>query len=550
MESSDESMTTADGPSVGEAKMPVSGQEGLRKASRAHVSERVEIVIGIVAPLGTDVGPTLIQLEQSLHSVGYTSRTIRLSQLLDDVNEGDPLPQVGEPNYLERRMTAGDQLRERFGSGGALAALCISNIWEDRESAVGTRDGLGAETELSPRNEHATILRSLKHPDEVQLLRQVYGERFILIGVNAPEPDRRRRLIDQLLEESHAFARDEVAAKAEELLRRDSKDPHNDYGQNVRKAFEEADVFVHTGTGDKNEAVDRFIRLLFGDPFVTPERDEMAMAMARVAGLRSSASGRQVGAAITDEHGEVLAVGTNEVPKPGGGQYWPQDDPDDRDFHQEFDPNDQLARRVLSDILDRLRDVGWLKDEISEMSWAERISRALEEDEGDPAVPAGLVRARVLSLIEFGRIVHAELATLMTCARRGNAVSECILYTTTFPCHECARHIIGAGIKRVVYISPYPKSLVREMFERSIGVDAGSDGENVVVFEHYVGISPTNYDRYFVAGKRKDRKTGRIVRWDARSSAPRLGRLTPAGEIFDREAEVLGAAADVLRSSG
>ncbi|MDN3612645.1 hypothetical protein QWZ16_23945 [Vibrio ostreicida] len=26
-----------------------------------------------------------------------------------------------------------------------------------------------------------------------------------------------------------------------------------------------------------------------------------------------------------------------------------------------------------------------------------------------------------------------------------------------FPCHNCAKHIVASGIKRVVYVEPYPK---------------------------------------------------------------------------------------------
>ena len=63
-----------------------------------------------------------------------------------------------------------------------------------------------------------------------------------------------------------------------------------------------------------------------------------------------------------------------------------------------------------------------------------------------------------MDLIEFSRTVHAEMAAIVDAARRGVSVQDCNLYTTTFPCHECAKHIVAAGIRRVVYIEPYPKS--------------------------------------------------------------------------------------------
>lgn len=39
---------------------------------------------------------------------------------------------------------------------------------------------------------------------------------------------------------------------------------------------------------------------------------------------------------------------------------------------------------------------------------------------------------------------------------------------TTYPCHNCARHIVAAGIREVVYIEPYPKSLAVKLHGDSI----------------------------------------------------------------------------------
>ena len=61
---------------------------------------------------------------------------------------------------------------------------------------------------------------------------------------------------------------------------------------------------------------------------------------------------------------------------------------------------------------------------------------------------------------EYGRIVHAELGALAAAARSGLSVVDGTLYCTTFPCHNCAKHIVASGIVRVVYVEPYPKSRV------------------------------------------------------------------------------------------
>ena len=46
---------------------------------------------------------------------------------------------------------------------------------------------------------------------------------------------------------------------------------------------------------------------------------------------------------------------------------------------------------------------------------------------------------------------HAERNAINNCARGGISTLNAILYTTLMPCHECARSIIQAGIRMVVY---------------------------------------------------------------------------------------------------
>ena len=64
-------------------------------------------------------------------------------------------------------------------------------------------------------------------------------------------------------------------------------------------------------------------------------------------------------------------------------------------------------------------------------------------------------------------MVHAEMEALLSCARSGVSPVGGTLYSTTFPCHNCAKHIVAAGLRRVVYVEPYPKSRAVEFFNRS-----------------------------------------------------------------------------------
>lgn len=130
----------------------------------------------------------------------------------------------------------------------------------------------------------------------------------------------------------------------------------------------------------------------------------------------------------------------------------------------------------------------------------------------------------LVNVTEYGRGVHAEMAAIVDAARRGISIAGCTLYTTTFPCHVCARHIVSAGIKRVVYNEPYPKSLARFLHLDSIVIDDPHSAEGRTQFVPFTGLAPHLYVRLFRMGpdSRKNPATGAVTKWDRSTAEPRL----------------------------
>ncbi len=113
------------------------------------------------------------------------------------------------------------------------------------------------------------------------------------------------------------------------------------------------------------------------------------------------------------------------------------------------------------------------------------------------------------------------MAAITDAAMRGVSVANCVLYSTTFPCHECARHIVSAGIREVQYIEPYPKSLVAEAYSDSIAID-GTGADDRVHFHTFVGIAPRRFNSFFAAaGQRQADKPGELRLWDEKVARPR-----------------------------
>jgi deoxycytidylate deaminase len=291
----------------------------------------------------------------------------------------------------------------------------------------------------------------------------------------------------------------EASNLALDLVVQDAKEVLDNHGQNVRDAFPLGDVFIDVTTRTTCEnMIRRFIHVLFGSNEITPTHDEYGMYMAKSASLRSSDLSRQVGAAVFRPSGEIVTLGCNEVPKAGGGTYWSGEPNDSRDFLKGHDPNEQRKTEVLVDIIDRLQKRGHLSTQLLNETDPYEIAKLLLKDKSDDSVS----ESRIMELLEFGRIIHAEMSAICDAARKGVSIEQTTLYCTTFPCHICAKHIVASGITRVVYLEPYPKSYASELHKDSIEVDNHSQS-NKVKFDAFIGISPFRYRDLFEKGKRK-----------------------------------------------
>ncbi len=68
---------------------------------------------------------------------------------------------------------------------------------------------------------------------------------------------------------------------------------------------------------------------------------------------------------------------------------------------------------------------------------------------------------------ELCRGLHAEQNAIIQAAKHGTNIDGATLYSTTMPCIICAKMIINAGIRRIVYEQGYADQLSREMIEES-----------------------------------------------------------------------------------
>lgn len=372
----------------------------------------------------------------------------------------------------------------------------------------------------------AYVVRQLKRPKEVELMREVYGKQFVLISAYGAERSR-KAIIEEKLRRTMSLGTKPatISSRAEDLIQLDADEVDDEFGQHMRDAFHLADVFVDGIDKRRMKAkVGRFIDALFGLNEIAPSKTEYGMYAAKGASLRSSDLSRQVGAAVFTDGGELLTQGCNEVPRAFGGTYWDGEEPDYRDIKLGSDPNEIIKREVLRDLLERLSDAKMLTDVVKDdpINLVERLTRP--KSKTNNGVGAGCLKgAMVTDLTEYGRVVHAEMNAVCDAARRGVALKGATLFCTTFPCHNCTKHIIAAGVSRVIFMEPYPKSKAKELHENEIEIESESGSK--VSFLPFLGISPFRYRDVFQKQSRKS--GGKANKWYYGEPRPMLDVLAP-----------------------
>lgn len=457
---------------------------------KQNTDSPTELVMGIIGPIGCNRELVIDSITNLAKHFSYNVELIKVSDLILSRKplKLDPKDQYSRVSSL---MDAGNELRNGNNDNSILAKMAAVAISDKRKK----HDDLRV----------IYIINSLKHPEEVDLLRDVYGNGFYLFALGSDENYRN----EFLRKHCHINNADHRQA----LIDRD-KDDELGYGQSTSSAFHLADFFL-SEEGDNTKiwnSLERYFDLIFGAPFRTPTFQEYSMFMAQAASFKSADLSRQVGAVITVD-GDIISSGANECPKAFGGTYWPEfnedtneikDYPDGRDYMRGMDYNAKEKAQIIEN----------LKEGISGHEL-----KTLEEN---------ISKSGIEDITEYGRVVHAEMDALLSCSRRGVATKNSIMFCTTHPCHNCAKHIVASGIDKVFYIEPYPKSKALIMHNDSITIDDTHPRDHVK-FKAFIGVGPRQYINLFSMklsdGKNiKRKKSGgyNAIDWLQKDSTPRV----------------------------
>lgn len=495
-----------------------------------------ELIIGLCGPIGSPLNEVSSCLEEILVSLKYTVYNIKLSDFIkahfstlikDPKYKKDDDYLTNAPNKFELKMRLieiGNLLRDKYNST-FLAECAIKEIFPRRSADTNTGgikdnnmdspQGTNLLSESTKGKRIAFIINSIKNQSEYDLLKQVYREIFYMVGATSSKDCRVENLCEQ---------NDMTKGQVWELIDEETGEEIK-HGQTVKDTFPLADYFINVHPKNNDEIklkIVRFIKLIFGGDveskhvyIPTPTIHETGMYTAAAAAWNSACLSRQVGAALTDDRGEILSVGWNDVPVYGGGLYHHNKEKIGKSTGLFYNPQykDERCFKHLICYNDRQKDV--MSKRIVEALKKEGLLNVTVDDFEQKSEKA-IRSTKISSLVEFSRSIHAEMHAIISgCISAGDRVRNGKLYITTYPCHICARHIIMAGIKEIYYIEPYKKSLTTTLHSDSI-----TDNEDLKVNElhkvhikQFEGVGPTRYMQLFkmAANSRKEKSTGNLL---------------------------------------
>nr|WP_255595264.1 anti-phage dCTP deaminase [Achromobacter sp. ACM05] len=489
-----------------------------------------EYVFAVVGPAGSGTSWVADALQRLLNNAGIQAEILKASNVIESwaVTRGREVDSATKLLRAKSLQDLGDLCRLETSDKAAVAIRLMREMHDRRKGHTESRMAGGA----AVAERRAYIIDSLKQPAETALLRQVYQDAFCQIGVVCDEEVRKQRL-------SSSKCKDSTEAEIEAFMRRD-EDADAPHGQKVTDTFHLSDFFVDNTPArmiregkmdvenpawDVADKLGRLIDILTHTKVVRPLPNETGMFHAYGSGMRSACLSRQVGAALMDAAGNVVATGANEVPRAGGGVYGGGFRMDVLHGH-EYDHRCAVAGGVCSNTVEQQTIIQHIIDAFPELK---------AQDDG-VELQSRLRKTEVGRLLEFSRAVHAEMDALLSAGRQGTSTVGTRMFVTTFPCHYCARHIVAAGVDEVQFIEPYQKSKALSLHGDAIvssAVDWRPPSEVVlsaatehgashappfVLFRPFTGVAPRLYKRAFLKDRRLKNSKGQMEFGDSDTS--------------------------------
>jgi cytidine deaminase len=181
--------------------------------TQASAIKYPELVFGLIGAVGTDSDKILDALDHALKQVRYNQVIIRLIDGLRQLEKWRNIDTEPLDLRYTSHMDAGNEFRKLLGRGDALALIGASSIAKERTKIT--------EESSKPAARTAYVLRSLKRPEEVSTLREIYGRNFFTLAAYSPKIRRSERLASKIAESRRSGKSVGIQTTANQLIERD-----------------------------------------------------------------------------------------------------------------------------------------------------------------------------------------------------------------------------------------------------------------------------------------------------------------------------------------
>lgn len=293
-------------------------------------------------------------------------------------------------------------------------------------------------------NRAFVTIDAIRNPYEAYFFHQRYSG-FYLVSINTPNEERLNHL-----RESHKFSEDQIKSLDNKEYPNKLSGQDIFISQNIQKCIEISDIHLNNpdrqlfNNNELSSQLFWYVSLILHPGLVTPTSIERGMQLAFSAKLNSGCISRQVGAVVTDHNYSIKAVGWNSTPE---GQT-------------------PCILKSASELLDGGKEQVYSSYERTNEKFQKVMNCTYST-----AVSSPNLKGRKVSYcfkdIQNGieneknqvhtRSLHAEENAFLQIAKYGGEpVQGGFLFTTASPCELCSKKAYQLGIKKVIYIDPYP----------------------------------------------------------------------------------------------
>jgi deoxycytidylate deaminase len=317
---------------------------------------------------------------------------------------------------------------------------------------------------------HEIVIDGIRNVGEIDYLRNTGGYNFTLIAVLASNDARWDRIESNYTDKGLGRT---------EFIEDDKRDKNEEtpYGQQVELCVDKADILIDNSIGVSTTEFKRklldFVDLATGKKPRGASQAEILMNIAFSSSHSSKCLKRHVGAVIVDPRGQVVSAGYNENPL---GTHPCAEEPQYE--YQCF--RDIIRNEHFKSLADKGARCPICAEKIVFEKGPPWRCKACAAKEEKTNLESFFFPDRALN---WCTAVHAEVWAILAAGERARGGT---LYTTTFPCAQCAEKIVQCGISKVVFTESYPDPYGAKRLEL---------GE--VELEQFEGVRSSSFERIF-----------------------------------------------------